>query len=353
MVRVVQQEEEGERSEAASGALVAEYARFLREYPDAARCLREMIAWQDRAEEGDLEAPALGWKPAEVHTDPRLARTLVSWGLADLVYQSNRSQEYSLKDWEAAQTALLAREEARSNLVQLQPVDPQEMFTLVVGHDNAKTILRYALVADRPVHVLLWGPPAAGKTLMLDDISKLPGAHMYDGSTISKAGLLDLLFQEQPAYLVIDELQRMAAGDRAPLLSLMASGWVSRLHHNRQERLELRTKVFAGTNEVQKLGAAFESRFAKVEVPAYTPPQFLRVAEAVLQSRLGLGPEMARLVSLAVVEHSLDIRDAINIASMARQVRPDGKVTVNPYSVEQIVRAYWPAVQSQQQQQRR
>jgi Holliday junction DNA helicase RuvB len=306
--------------------------RTLTEHPGWAGHLEEMVAWEEAHPHTIDPATGydswLGWGWHDVHTSPAICHAMVSAGLLNVFYQSRSRTGYELRSLTATREALSM---LRSVPTGTPPgtVNVKDLFQLVVGHERAKTLLTYALQAEQPVHVLLTGPPGTAKTLLLADIGRLPGAAFYVGSTTTKAGLVGLLLRSQPRYLVLDEVDKMDASDLTPLLNLMESGVVTRLQFKAQERMTLSTRVFATANNPEKLSAPILSRFLKIDIPPYTPAEFVQVAQAVLVQREGLGPQMARLVADEVVRYSTDIREAVRAARMAKN---------QPQAVPAIVR---------------
>jgi len=298
----------------------------LATHPARARHLEEMVEWE---ESHPFSSDWDGWTWANVHTQPAICNQLVAAGLLNLIYQSRSTTHYRLASACDVREAL---EMARSDLrpVDASPVHPESLFRLVIGQDRAKTLLRYALGANDPVHVLLTGPPGTAKTLLVQDVGHLPGAEFYAGNTTTKAGLVNLLLQAKPRYLVIDEIDKMATEDMTPLLQLMEGGFVMVLQFKKQIRLQLPTQVFATSNIPGKLSAPILSRFLKVEVPPYTPTEFVQVSYGCLTQLEGLTPDLAKAIVAAVVPHSLDIRDAVRVGRMARS---------HPTDVAAIVRA--------------
>ncbi len=300
----------------------------LADHPDWARALEEMIAWEEAHPWQDQWD---GWTWQAVHTRPQVCTQMVALGLLDVVYQSRSTTHYRLVDRAAIREALeMIRADAPAPG---GAVAPDDLFSLVVGHERAKVLLRYSLLADSPVHVLLTGPPGTAKTLLLQDIARLPGAELYAGSTTTKAGLVGLLLTRRPRYLVIDEIDKMADADMTPLLNLMEGGVVTQLQFRKQERIHLDCRVYATANDTRRLSRPILSRFLCVDIPAYTPAEFIQVAEQVLVAREGLGPQMAHLIATEVVRYSTDIRDAVRVARMARG---------RPQEVPMIVRAMFP-----------
>ena len=290
--------------------------QLLLDRPELRRNLQEMVEW----EQAHLTKPgpyALGWLWSHVHTPAAVVNMLVGQGIVDMVSTSRSRTEYQLHSLGDTTKALTLDEHPEA-----ATLNPDDLFDVVVGHQKIKTLLRFSVMADKPVHVLLQGAPGTAKTLMLQDIGRLPSAHFYVGSTTTKAGLVGLLLQERPKYLVIDELDKMAPGDMSPLLNLMENGLVTRLQHGRRDREEMDTRVFAGANDVrriQQVSPALLSRFAQFDLPPYTASQFVEVARQVLIKREGQGPEMALHIAEEVVHYSTDIRDAVRVARMANR----------------------------------
>lgn len=300
-------------------------SRVLVEIPDLYDSLSEMVAY----EKDHTDDPSWSWQ--NVHTPPSVVNQLIARGIVDLSYQSRKYSCYRLHSLDATQGALEMI--SQSTGPKIIPLKVDELFKLVIGHERAKSLLQYAINANSAVHCLLVGPPGNAKSLMLSDIGGLPGAELYVGSTTTKSGLVGLLMQARPRILVLDEIDKMSATDMTPLLNLMESGVVTRLQHKVQERITLDTKVFAGANDVRKISPPILSRFAQIKIPAYSKPDFIEVAAAVLVQREAIGPQMAQHIAFEVAEHSLDIRDAVRVARMARG---------DPRLVFEVIKCLWP-----------
>ncbi len=299
---------------------------LLIERPEWTRYFQEMVAWEEKH---PPKAEWDGWEWQAVHCPVSVVNSLISMGMVDLCSKSRTYSHYRLRSLPDTKTAL----SSLNMEVQDQPtLDLSNIFSLVVGHDKVKTILKYALQADSPIHCLLSGPPGTAKTLLLSDIGRLPGAQFYLGSTTSKSGLVGMLLQYKPRILVIDEFEKADPADMTPLLNLMESSSVVRLIHGHNDRVELHTKVFAGANDLRRVPQPILSRFAKLDIPAYTPKEFVDVAKQVLVQREGLGPEMALLIATEVVKYTTDIRDAVRVARMAAK---------DPFRVTEIVQCLW------------
>jgi len=302
--------------------------RLLQDRPEWRRYLEEMVAVEEKHEG---EPNYFGWEWQDVHTSISVINSLITMGIVDLTSKSRAYTHYKLRSRADTQEALAA--DAVMTQQSDEPIDVHSLFKLVYGHDKAKALLSMAVNATSPVHCLLVGPPGTAKTLLLSDIGRLPGAHFYVGSTTTKAGLVSLLLQVRPRFLVIDEIDKMDDKDMTPLLNLMETGLVTRLVQGSHERMSMDTRVFAGANDTRRISRAILSRFAVREVPAYTPAEFVRVAQSVLVANEGQGPEMAKLIAREVVKVSTDIRDAVRVARMARN---------HPQRVFEVLGCLWP-----------
>jgi holliday junction DNA helicase RuvB len=207
-----------------------------------------------------------------------------------------------------------------------QPVViPARLFADVEGHHDVKAILGRALASQRPVHILLVGPPGSGKSLLLQAIATLPRSRYAVGGATSSSGLVAYLLEKpETRFLVIDELDKADPADLYALYGLMESGTVTRLQHGHSE-LERRTVwVFAAANDDRALPPALASRFVRQPMPAYTQAEARQVMERVLVRREGLSPARAREIADATAARSRDPRDAIQVARLAGKRDPIG-----------------------------
>jgi len=138
------------------------------------------------------------------------------------------------------------------------------LFDPVVGFNDLKEIFQLSIDADKPVHILLVGPPASAKSLFMSCITKLERSYYAVGSSSTKSGIFDYLFEHRPRYFIIDEIEKMSKRDQASLLNLMESGLLSELKHRQQRMTQLKTWVFASANDEDKLLAPLLTRFTVI-----------------------------------------------------------------------------------------
>jgi Holliday junction DNA helicase RuvB len=199
---------------------------------------------------------------------------------------------------------------------------PPNLFEEIAGHEDVKELLRACVLLERPVHVLLVGPPALAKSLFLLELERAFGdrAQWLLGSSTSKAGLLDLLLEREPWLLLIDELERMNPRDQDALLSVMEGGRIAIQKRGMSARRELNVRVVAASNDVKRIPVPLLSRFAVKRVRPYSREEFVDVVRRVLQRREGLSEGEALEVASLLSGRTADIRDAVRAARLSRKV---------------------------------
>ncbi len=63
---------------------------------------------------------------------------------------------------------------------------PYELFDNIVGYNDVKKLFNLSLSSERPVHILLVGPPASAKTLFMLECIKLERSYFMLGSQSNK-----------------------------------------------------------------------------------------------------------------------------------------------------------------------
>lgn len=285
--------------------LVAALSQNLDYRPLLERCL----AWEER------EGPeSLGFQYHQVHAKGTTLKRLVELGFLNVTYSSRAFTHYRLADAQALRRALTITAQA-----QPEAEYPQDLFDVVVGHQEVKNLLNLALAATDPVHVLLVGPPATAKSLFLSELQRLPGAHLALGGAASRRGITDVLLETRCRYLLLDEMEKASAQDLNVLLRLMEHGELVVDKHGFHIRDRMHTWVFAAGNSTKGLAPELLSRFWKQPVQTYTQNQFREVVERVLHLREGVNAEMSAYIAHRIEGRTWDVRDAVRIARMAQE----------------------------------
>jgi Holliday junction DNA helicase RuvB len=264
----------------------------------------------------------IGWSWRHVRIWPATLSRLFKDGYLDNVFRSNSFTGYKLS--ENAKALFLANQQETSAEPQSAPPVElgDDLFSDIIGHEEVKELLTATLLAEKPVHVMLTGPPALAKTLFLWDIEQTFGeqAIWLVGSATSKAGLWDLVAEREPKILLIDEMDKMNAVDMAALLTMMEGGRLVRAKRGRELDIHNPLKVIAASNRMEKLSPELRSRFAIRKLNPYSRSEFLTVVKGVLVRKESLSSELAEEIAKKLDGRSQDVRDAIRIARLAPHV---------------------------------
>jgi hypothetical protein len=196
---------------------------------------------------------------------------------------------------------------------------PEPLFDSIVGYDDVKKLFQMSLSSDKPVHILLVGPPASAKTLFMLECIKLERSYFTLGSHSTKSGMIDYLFEKRPRYLIVDEIEHMPMKDQTALLSLMETGIVSETKFQKTRNTQLKTWVFATSNGTDRMLTPLLSRFVVLHFKQYSFGSFQEVCTHIL-GREGVPAEVGSAIAEAVWTKlkSKDIRDCIKIGRMAK-----------------------------------
>jgi len=198
-------------------------------------------------------------------------------------------------------------------------IKSEPLFDSVVGYNDVKRLFHLSLSSDKPVHLLLVGPPASAKTLFMLECMRLERSYFTLGSHSTKSGMVDYLFEKRPRYLIVDEIEHMPMKDQTALLSLMETGILAETKFQKTRNTHLKTWVFATSNATERMLTPLLSRFVVLHFKQYSFGSFQEVTSHILV-REGVAPDIAVLIADAVWTklRSKDIRDCIKIGRLAK-----------------------------------
>jgi MoxR-like ATPase len=179
-----------------------------------------------------------------------------------------------------------------------------KMFDKIIGYEGIKQTLFRSLVAKEPVHILLVGPPGQAKTLFLKCILETFGekrAFFTIGGNASKSGLIDVLFDMKPKYLLVDEIEHLKPEYQTALLSLMETEILTQTMHSKVGHIHLKTWVFATSNGTKKLSEPLLSRFRVMYLNQYHFSEFHQIAVKKLVGE-GVNKNAADEIAISVWE---------------------------------------------------
>jgi holliday junction DNA helicase RuvB len=194
-----------------------------------------------------------------------------------------------------------------------------QLFDSIIGYNDVKKLFQLSLTSEKPVHILLVGPPASAKTLFMLECMKLERSFFTLGSHSTKSGMIDYLFEKRPRYLIVDEIEHMPPKDQTALLSLMETGIVAETKFQKTRNTQLKTWVFATSNGTEKMLTPLLSRFIVLNFKQYSFTSFQGVCAHIL-GREGVPSDIATAIADTVWTKlkSKDIRDCIKIGRLAK-----------------------------------
>jgi MoxR-like ATPase len=194
------------------------------------------------------------------------------------------------------------------------------LFDQIVGFEDVKYLFKMAIQSERPVHLLLCGPPASAKSLFMHSLTRLGRSYYAIGSSSTKSGIFDYLFEQRPRYFMVDELDKMNKKDQSSLLNLMESGILSELKHKQRRTTQLKTWVFASCNSTDKLLPPLITRFRVMQFKPYTEEEFAEIVVSILDREEGVDRNAALIIADGVFNKlkSSNIRECVRIARLAK-----------------------------------
>jgi DNA replicative helicase MCM subunit Mcm2 (Cdc46/Mcm family) len=198
-----------------------------------------------------------------------------------------------------------------------------DLFDNIIGYEDIKKLFCLSFESQRPIHILLVGPPASAKTLFMLGCMKLERSYFTLGTHSTKSGMVDYLFEKRPRYMVIDEIEHMPIKDQTVLLSLMETGIIAETKHMKTRNTQLKTWVFATANETKHMLTPLLSRFMVLHFKQYNFENFRDISIHMLGQE-SIGKDIATEVATQVWHKmkSKDIRNCIKIAHLVK-TRPD------------------------------
>jgi len=191
-----------------------------------------------------------------------------------------------------------------------------EAMELIIGFDDIKQTIAYAINQRKRVNFLLEGPPACAKSLMLEAVRmSVRGSEIAFGSRTSAAGLSNLLFDKQPPILLLDEIDKMDGETLSVLLGLMETGEILETKSKKTRGIKIDCLVLAACNGSKKFPREILSRFAMhIHFPEYTKQEFIDVCRGFLAKAENCPPDMAEKIGRIVYDRQLgDVRRARGI----------------------------------------
>jgi Holliday junction resolvasome RuvABC ATP-dependent DNA helicase subunit len=190
-------------------------------------------------------------------------------------------------------------------------------FEKIQNYDDVKQIVKRALNSEDSYNMIFIGSPSSGKTLFLEGIMEIRKDAVYFDCTNTTSKILDILQEERPKIICLDELEKMPRQFQEKLLNLLESGRIDVEQQKKQYHFEIkRLKVFGTCNDVSRLSKPLASRFRKIFLPKYSLNEFLSICEKVIPK---LSPPISRYIGTRVYERDGSIRDCLSIGKLIQK----------------------------------
>jgi replication-associated recombination protein RarA len=181
------------------------------------------------------------------------------------------------------------------------------------------------LISKESVHCVLVGPPASGKTVFLLSIQKnMKNVFFIDATNASGPGIVDKLFAyPQTKIILVDEIEKMIKRDQNMLLNLLETGMlVSTKVRKTREMKFASIKLFATSNEIERLSKPLRSRLLEFQLPEYDFDEFGEIVVRLAADRYRLNREIACKIAYTVWHDmgTKDVRDALQLMKLASSI---------------------------------
>ena len=302
---------------------------YLKANPEDTELFEQIIEFETQYKN---EENYMGWTSQDVRETTRKLKKIYNARIIDIKYQSNRYLNYELADHDATKQALI---DIKTPHVDEYPTEmPKDLFDNIINYDEIKKVLIRGIESEKPVHFMLIGAVATAKSMFLSEFERIPNSVLTLGGTSTKVGIFDILYEEEPKFLLIDEIDKMDRTNLSVLLSLCQNGEIKKIIHGEVKYKKLNTKVIASGNRIHKIPEEILSRFAKFHFSTYSEEDAINVMYLTLTNRENIEESHAMEIARCTIGilRSHDIRDAIRIARLSKS-KEDVKSLVELLSV--------------------
>jgi MoxR-like ATPase len=190
-----------------------------------------------------------------------------------------------------------------------------EQIINVIGRDEELDFLDHLFLSNEDLNVLYNGSPAAAKTMILKAIQQRfrDECYFFDFSLTTGKGFIQLLINKRneeksipnrilgkkpkQTILLINEIDKIKPlSDRNVLLDLLDGKEINKVIYNKEYHVKFDNglRIFATSNNADKLSEAIRSRFLIKSLADYTFEQFVQICKALGEKYLKVKDDRAR-----------------------------------------------------------
>src|SRR5215203_5727611 len=163
-------------------------------------------------------------------------------------------------------------EEVLRKLPKQQLLSEEVLFSEISGYSDLKYLLGKMVFSNESVHAVLVGPPGSGKTMFLLSIQqKMEDAFFIDATNASGPGIVDKLFSRPKTKIILaDEIEKLSIKDQNMLLNLLETETLVSTKVKKTREMEFKgIKLFATSNDIDRLSKPLKSRLVELHLPEY------------------------------------------------------------------------------------
>ena len=304
--------------------------RPLIENPEYIDVLEKAVEIEDNG--GTAHPWKSGWNFSDVGCSPQSLTQIVQTPYIDISTRpSSDPNTYKLTDLESVKTVLKnfdepAEEETVSEENEQEPDGlPDDIFDNIIGHDEVKNLFHRMVQTEEQIHFSLQGESSTAKSVFLTELDRLDGAKYRSASGMTEAGLLDILMEQRPKYLLFDEIDKADNECYTPLYELTEHGRVQKTISGKDIDIELNCNIIVTLNHPEKLPEELRKRLITLRFEEYSDEEYIKVVSGVLQDKYELSDEIASYIA----EYHLNelgeknVREPEQIAKLAGDTKED------------------------------
>lgn len=248
-----------------------------------------------------------GWDYSDISESPQVLSQMVQDGLLDISQRrSGDPNVYKLFDLEEAKELVQLIEEDNQQDSESTDSDdadskdydiPDDLFDNIIGHEPIKDLIMRCITSDEQIHFRLQGESSTAKSLFLTQLERIPTSKYRSASGMTEVGLLDILMEQQPEFLLFDEIDKADNDCYTPLYELSEHGRVQKTISGNDVNIELDCNIIVTLNHPEKLPEELKKRMVKLEFEEYSDEDYLDIVTGVLMDKYGLDEEVAQYIA--------------------------------------------------------
>lgn len=156
----------------------------------------------------------------------------------------------------------------------------KDIFESIYGRELLVKLVKSVIDATAPVHLLMNGPPACGKTEICKCIyNAMPELTIWlEGDTTTVPGIIqELTNKPQAKFIIYNEIGDAKPPVRQALLEILENGTVSKTTKTESFKITHPIWMIATTNEIKHVSKQLLNRFIVKTIEPYNEQEFVEI----------------------------------------------------------------------------